>query len=508
MVSENKRAAILTLYEEGKKKKEIARLFGIEPKTVRKIIAGKGKIASQQRSDKKSIDTDLLRKIYSRCDGHMYRVYEIMAEEHGFDGGYSTLTRMIRVMGIGQKVNKRCHHVPDIPGAEMQHDTSPYTIKIGGRPVSVICSGLYLRYCKMRYIKFYPSFNRFKMKCFFYEALTHLGYSADTCVIDNTNLAILHGTGKDAVFNPEMISFAKPYGFSWLAHEKGHSNRKAGKERNFWTIETNFFPGRTFESIEDLNSQGFSWATERYARRPQSKTRLIPTMLLEEEKADLIKLPAYIEPPYQIHQRHTDQYGYIAFNGNYYWIPGKSRENVKIIEYSDSIEIYQGHEQSVRYCLPGWKVKNKKFSPQGVNTNPYEPNDIKKTCHEEEKRLRDKGDVYSDYLDFIKSKQSRVKQKAKFIRDLYCLSKKMADTLFMAVIERALQYRVSSINTLSAISCQLMKKGLYDTPDIPTTHDYEQREAYQQGRFSQEGKLTYYQKLLSEAEDNENSKED
>lgn len=504
MISENKRAAIFVLYEEGKKKKEIARLFGIDPKTVRKIIAGKGNIAIQPRSDKKSIDADLLRGMYHRCNGYLQRVHEILIEEHGFDGGYSTLTRMIRVMGIGQKINKRCHQVPDIPGAEMQHDTTPHKIKIGGRRISVICSGMYLRYSKMRYIKFYPSFNRFKMKCFFYEALTHWGYAAELCIIDNTNLAILHGTGKDAVFTPEMVSFAKPYGFTWFAHKKGHANRKAGKERNFWTIETNFLPGRTFENIEDLNQQAFEWATRRYAERPQSKTRLIPLVLFEEEKPDLIKLPPYIEPPYQDHQRLTDQYGYIAFNGNYYWIPGKSREKVKIIEYADSINIYQGHEQSVSYSLPGWKVKNKKFSPQGITTNPYEPRDNKKPCHEEEKRLRDKGLVCCDYLDFIKSKQSRVKQKPKFIRDLYRLSKKMADTLFTATVERALQYRVSSITTISAISSQLIKKGLYDTPDIPAAHDYEQRESYQQGRFSQEGELTYYQELLSEAEEKNN----
>ena len=46
------------------------------------------------------------------------------------------------------------------------------------------------------------------MKCFFHKALTFFGYSALTCIIDNTNLAVYHGTGKNAVFAGEMISFA------------------------------------------------------------------------------------------------------------------------------------------------------------------------------------------------------------------------------------------------------------------------------------------------------------
>jgi hypothetical protein len=116
----------------------------------------------------------------------------------------------LREYGIGQKRQHRYAHVEDVPGAEMQHDTSPHRVKLGNETVLVQCSSLYLRYSKMRYIQFYRSFNRWRMKCFFHAALTHWGYAAQTCVIDNTNLAVLHGTGAHAVFHPEMISMAKP----------------------------------------------------------------------------------------------------------------------------------------------------------------------------------------------------------------------------------------------------------------------------------------------------------
>ena len=38
---------------------------------------------------------------------------------------------------------------------------------------------------------------------------------------------------------------------------------KAGEERSFWTVETNFLPGRAFQSLEDLNAQALAWATVR-----------------------------------------------------------------------------------------------------------------------------------------------------------------------------------------------------------------------------------------------------
>ncbi|HYK10413.1 MAG TPA: hypothetical protein VEV39_06420, partial [Gemmatimonadales bacterium] len=46
------------------------------------------------------------------------------------------------------------------------------------------------------------------------------------CIIDNTNLARLKGTGRNAVIVPEMAAFAQEHGFRFVCHEKGHANRK------------------------------------------------------------------------------------------------------------------------------------------------------------------------------------------------------------------------------------------------------------------------------------------
>jgi len=123
---------------------------------------------------------------------------------------------MLRDLGISKAAKARCHRVPDEPGAEMQHDTTVYQVKLAGQRTRLIASLLYLRYSKRRYLKFYRTFNRFKMKCFFHEALMFWGYAAGRCIIDNTNLARLRGTGKNAVIVPEMEAFAKQYGFQFL----------------------------------------------------------------------------------------------------------------------------------------------------------------------------------------------------------------------------------------------------------------------------------------------------
>ena len=267
MIDPDKRKAIYCLHEEGMGIREISRRLRLSRNTVRAVIEQKGSVPDAPRKDKKEIDPELLRRLYAECKGWVQRIHEKLQEQEKIHVGYSTLTRMIRELDLGQPRSRRCDRVPDEPGAEMQHDTSTYILKIGDKRLRVVGSLLYFRYSKIRYLKFYRSFNRFKMKCFFHEALTFWRYVAVCCVIDNTSLARLRGSGKNALIEPEMERFAWQYGFRFVCHEIGHANRKAGNERSFYTVETNFFPGRSFATLEDLNRQAFEH--EQPCRIPQ-----------------------------------------------------------------------------------------------------------------------------------------------------------------------------------------------------------------------------------------------
>ena len=500
MKTEHVREAVRTLFESGKKKKEIARFLQIDVKTVRSILNEESGTA-KSRKDKKLVDYDLLNNLHSECDGYAQRMHEILTEERKIPIGYSTLTRLLREYGIGDQPEQRNQRYPDVPGAEMQHDTSVYTPKLGGERRKVVCSGLYFRFCKMRYVKFYTRFNRFRMKCFFHEALTFFGYTAKTCIIDNTNLAVLYGTGERAVFHPEMLAFAAKYGFQWKAHRIRQTNRKAGKERNFFTLETNFFPGRSFADLDDMNRKAFDWATRRFAGRPQSKTRLIPCELFEQEKPYLLKLAAYIEPPYQEHKRSVDRYGYVAFDGNYYWVPVKAKGKLPVIEYEKSISIYHNHRKLESYPFPPEEVKNKQFAPAGVTAPFQAPRSRKYRCKEEEKQLRDMGELFCAYLDYVQSQACPIPHKPKFIRELHRLGKKMSGSLFHKTIERALQYQVAAICSIERIAAQLIRNEMQELPEIPLGNQYENRTAYQEGRFSSEADLKRYRKLMQEEED-------
>ncbi len=498
MISPDKRKAIYLLHEEGMGIRKIARQLNVSKNSVRNIIGQNGEMPESVRKDKIDIDPELLRRLYLECDEWIQRIHEKLTEEHDIQIGYSTLTRQIRALDLGHK-NSRCEQVPDQPGAEMQHDTSPYRLEIGGQRISVQGSLIYFRYCKIRYLKFYRSFKRFHMKCFFHEALTFWQYAAPCCIIDNTNLARLRGSGYNAVIVSEMIQFAKQYGFEFICHKIGHPNRKAGNERGFYTVETNFFPGRTFTSMEDLNRQALEWATVRLPNRPLSKTGLIPAKAFEYEQPFLVKLPPFISPPYLEHKRSTDQYGYASIDGNYYWIPGTSREQVTVLQYSDRLKIYCKRELLTEYELPDQGVKNKKFSPAGKPQPKHQPAYRKKPTAEEEKRLRAVAPVVDEYLN--QTLKAMGAHKHRFLRRLYGLHQKLATPLFIKTIQRALKYRITQTETLERMAFLLLQEGQYQLPCASVDEDLQCRTSYQEGCFSSNVDLSVFDKLMGD--DNE-----
>ena len=490
MIEPDKRKAVFALHTEGMTLREISRRLQISRNTVRTIIRLEGRQPGVVRKDQKQIDPDLLQKLYHDCDGWVQRVHEQLAEEHGICVGYSTLTRMLRKPGLGLPAAARCDRVPDEPGLEMQHDTSVYQVLLGDQRTKVIASLLYLRYSKRRYLKFYRVFNRFAMKCFLHEALLFWGYAAQQCVIDNTNWARLRGTGRQAVIVPEMEAFARGYGFRFLCHEVRHSNRKAGEERSFWTVETNFLPGRRFSSLEDLNQQAREWSTVRMEHRPVSRTGLIPAKAFEHERGDLTQLSCHLPAPYCSEERGTDQSGYVAWNGNYFWVPGNRREDVRVFRYAEHLKLFQHGICVAEYAIPAEGVKNERISPEGQPRPRHQPKNRKRDSQAEESRLHALGPDVTAYLEYAVKTPGI--QRHRFTRELFALSRRVTPAAFLQTVQRALKYRITDIRVVDRIAWLCLSQSTEQLPEVEVNEDYQDRPAWLEGRLTDEPDLSIY----------------
>lgn len=480
--------------------REIHRRLKLSRNTVRAIIAKQGTMAREIRSDKVALDPELLLRLYRECEGRMQRVHEKLLEEEGLPVCYSTLTRICREQELSTPVATRCDRRSDEPGAEMQHDTSSYRVRLGGMLQPVVASVLYLRYSKRRYLRFYLKFNRFNMKCFFHEALSYWGHAAPECIIDNTNLARHSGAGRHAVIAPEMVAFSGQYGFHFRCHEIGHANRKAGEERSFYTVETNFLAGRTFLDLADLNRQALQWATERMELRPQTKARIIPAEAFLIERPSLVVVPPGLPAPYLPHTRLVDQYGYIAFGANYYWVWGEKRGDVTLLEYADRLKIYRGRELIMEYPVPAAGVRNERFSPEEMPEPRYQPKNRKRPTGEEEKLLRELDPLVCRYLDQVLP-PAGIKRHY-FIRRLLSLSQRMTREHFLKSVERGLKFGVTEISAIERIAQLLLGKTDVSLVEMDLEDGFRERASYR------EGEVTDLPDLKDYEEENDDGRED
>lgn len=488
MIEPDKRKALFLLHQEGLSIRRIARQLAVSRRTVRRAIAQEGE--RSPRAFVPPLEPELLRELYTQCEGYVQRVYEKLREEHGVSVKYSTLTRWLRQLRIGPAPASRCERVPDEPGAEMQHDTSPFTVRVGATAIKLQASLLYLRYSKRRYLRFYRVFNRFQMKCFLHRALMHWGYAPPLCVIDNTNLARLRGLGAQAVMVPEMESFAKTYGFRFLCHARGHSDRKAGEERSFSTVETNFLPGRTFENLEDLNRQGLDWSTVRMEQRPQGKAGLIPAQAFEHEQHFLQPLPPYLPEPYLVLERSVDEYGYVAVEANYYWVPGTERGRLKVLRYEKRLRIYQEGRIAIEYPLAAEGVRNQQIDPPDKPASRAHPRHRPRPSDQEEKRLRTLAPSVGAYVDFLLATPGHPRHQS--LRRLWALSQRMSPELFVRSVQRALRYRIHDLKTLEQIARLYLHQAPDPSPLPAIDESFRDRSSYQEGSLTDSPNLTQY----------------
>jgi hypothetical protein len=291
-----------------------------------------------------------------------------------------------------------------------------------------------------------------------------------------------------------------------VCHEIRHPNRKAGEERSFWIVETNFLPGRTFASLEDMNRQAHQWATVRMHHRPMSKTGLIPAKAFEHERTFLIELPRHLPAPYCSYERGTDQYGYVPFDGNDYWVPGNGREDVKVLRYADHLKIFHQRTCVAEYPLPPEGVKNQRFAPPGQPQPQHRPKNRRRDARQEEQRLRAMGPEVEAYLDYALKAPGI--QRHRFTRELFAFTRQVTCDVFVRTVERALRYRIVHMETLRRIAWFCMSQDEHPLPQVDVDQDFEQRPAYQEGCLTDEPDLSIYDTMFEEDDENPSEEEE
>lgn len=343
MLKRETRIAILELRARGKGIRAIAAAVGVSRVTVRDVLeSGEQERPEMDRGSRLDDELERVRELHARCDGNLVRVHEELGVA-GVQVAYTTLTAFCRRQKIGvvEKVPAGRYHF--VPGQEMQHDTSPHDVTIGGRKRRLQCASLVLCFPRMIFAQLYPTFDRFYAKTFLTDALTFFGGADAYCMVDNTNVIVAHGTGKNMVPAPEMEAFGKRFGFSFIAHEVGDANRSGRVERPFDYIEGNFYAGRTFADLTDANVQLREWC-EKSNQRYRSKLHAAPVDLFATERPHLKPLPVWIPEVVRVEERRVDVERYVTLHRNRYSAPpALIDQHVEVHETLRHVRIFHRH---------------------------------------------------------------------------------------------------------------------------------------------------------------------
>jgi hypothetical protein len=388
----------------------------------------------------------IIRELFNRSEGNVVRVQQILQDEYGQSVPYSTLTRIVQQLDLREDPRKRRSGTYAFgPGQEMQHDTSPHVVLLGGKKVKAQCAGLVLAYSRKLFIQYYPAFSRFEARVFLDQAFRFMEGACPRCIIDNTSVIVAHGSGPEAEIAPEMERFGQIFGVKFIPHAVGDADRKAKMERNFFYVERNFLPGRIFTDWHDLNEQARRWCMEIANQKVKRSLGMSPEAAYLMEKPHLNPLPPYLPPVYQTLYRTVDVAGYVQVDTNRYSVPERLiGKEVEVHKLWDGVEVFFKNQKVADHP----RLIDKRETR--ITTKGHHPPLNRERAHEgpctEEKTLVGQSEGLDQYVQQLKRRSSG--RGVRQMRRLLDLKRTYPPEAFEKAIVQALQY------------------GLYDLPRL------------------------------------------
>jgi len=468
MLSQAQRTAILELSAKGVSKREIAQVLRLSRPTVRKVLRENStNVPEIQRAEKAEPYREQIFELLTSCKGNLVRVHEELVAG-GAVLSYPALTGFCRRQGIGQSPIVPAGQYHFEPGVEMQHDTSPHTVEVGGRKYKAQTASAVLCYSRMLFFQINPTFQRFDCKVFLTDALCHAGGAPERVMIDNTHVVVLRGTGREMIPVPEMEAFAERFGFRFVAHAIGNANRSARVERPFFFIENNFLAGRTFASWEDLNQQARQWC-DKVNSTYKKHIRAVPRELFAVERMHLKPLPAWIPEVYRLHQRTVDVEGYVSVNSIRYSVPvAWIGHRAEVRETRDKIEIEMDARHIVTHARAVTPLSQRitlgaHRPPRGEGVKRSDP-------HPEEKAIVEAAPETALYVAALKQKSRKVVALA--LRQLLRLLREYPREPFLAAVQEAARYGLYDLDRLERMILRRVARDYFLLLDPDTdSHD-------------------------------------
>jgi len=249
------------------------------------------------------------------------RIWQDLADEHGFNGSYSSVKRYVRRLGGNTPLPFR--RMECDPGQEGQVDfgSGAWIINDGHkrRPhvLRIVLSHSRKSYSEAVYKQSTENFIRVLENAFH-----SFGGVPRTLVIDNLKAAVTKADWYDPELNPKIVEFARHYGFVFLPTRPYMPRHKGKVESGVKYVKNNALKGRSFTSLAEHNQFLARWERQVADTRIHGTTRQqVARHFKEVEQKALLPLPEERFPFYSEGKRKVNRDGHIEVAKAYYSAP-------------------------------------------------------------------------------------------------------------------------------------------------------------------------------------------
>jgi transposase len=281
------------------------------------------------------------------------RLYE-MCKQRGYPGGPSLFRQRISQLRP-RKQPEAYLRLKTLPGEQAQVDWGHFGhIEIGKAKRPLMAFVMVLSSSRQIFLRFYlnaqmENFLRGHVAAF--EAWNGL---PKVLLYDNLKSVVLERQGDAIRFHPTLLMLSAHYRFEPRPVAVARGNEKGRVERAIRYIRDNFFAGRRWKTLDDLNAQADEWCQGISAdRRCPGNETITVREAFEQEQPSLLALP---DNPFDTREKvevRARKTPYIRFDLNDYSIPHHLVQktlsvsaDLKTLRIADGAELIAEHPRS------------------------------------------------------------------------------------------------------------------------------------------------------------------
>lgn len=359
MITQDQWGAIETLGAQGYAKKAIARMLGINVKTVRRRLKQGGWREYKRRPKQVTLDA-YKAHLTTRMPQVLYNAKILLQElrELGYKGCYETIKRFVRPYREERdRLEEATMRFETAPGKQAQVDWGTAVVAIGGVARRVQFFVMVLGYSR-RIFATATEDQKVKALLACHEAaFEHFGGRTREVLYDNPKTICLRREEGRAVYNPVFEDFARHWGYVTRLCQPYRAQTKGKVESGVKYVKGNFLPGRTFESMEHLNRELARWCVEVADLRVHGTTHRVPAEAYAEEH--LVQTRGH--RPYVLIDAITRTVAkdcLVTYRTNRYSVPARHvGKAVDLIASAEELKVFLNGEMVARHALRGGRFE-------------------------------------------------------------------------------------------------------------------------------------------------------